>query len=884
MSDRKTVKIKIWGIVQGVGFRPFVAKLADRYGMKGEVLNIGGLVDIVVTDTSERIETFITALKREKPAPAEIVHIKIEELEPRGFDSFTILESDEGDDEAAMIPADLSICPDCLAELQDPGNPRYMHPFISCMVCGPRYTIIDKIPYDRENTSMIEFPMCGFCHGEYTDRTDRRYHAQTISCHDCGPMLEYRMTERMDVRREAASIGVIGLEAEEKIMEKAVTPVLLAVMLIDDGQIIALKGVGGFNFICSPFDEAAVKMLRRLKIREEKPFAVMFRDMKQIREYCHVGPEEEELLQSGARPIVLLERKKADGPGKNRADRPEKNEFPGPETDNGEGRKEITEEVYKTSRYIGAFLPSIGVQFMLVDWCGPLIVTSANLSDMPIIKDDEEMFGLQDSLASETGTECEERRILSAVFYNERKIRIRLDDSVARVIDGQPQMIRRSKGYAPVPLYVNNGLTKEDMILATGGQLKASFSLSKGPFAYISQYFGDLDSVEAGKIYAENIERMAGLFRIRPKLVVSDLHPLYFTTDYAEQYAAENGIEVLKVQHHHAHVASVMAEHDLQGPVIGVSFDGTGYGTDGAIWGGEFLICRDTEFSRAAHLEYVRMLGGDSSMKEGWKSAFSHLYHYRKQDAQRTEKVEEEDLQRGRIGLRVTGENRGSQIGLREPSDTRWATVKAGLDHNINTINSSSMGRLFDGVAAFIGIHDYNRYEGECAIMLENSAAEAFNAGLKPWGMAFEIAEAGEKEGSAQEETDRSIRISAKPVFQRAEEALLAGIDKGRIALGFHYAVADMISAVCKRIREKDGFDTVALTGGVFQNKILMERTLALLRNGGFRPYYNVSVGPNDGGVCLGQNFIGMKYLTKKQHNVTIESGSENSREMGRAD
>lgn len=820
MSDRKTVKIKIWGIVQGVGFRPFVAKLADRFQMQGEVLNIGGLVDIILTDTPDRIERFIEALKQEKPLPAEIVHIKIEELEPREFSTFTILDSDEGDDEAAMIPADLSICPDCLTELQDEKNPRYLHPFISCMVCGPRYTIIDKIPYDRENTAMTDFPLCDFCHEEYTDRKDRRYHAQTVSCYDCGPMLEFRLTGEKEERQEAASVGIVGIQANQKIMEKAVTPIAWAVLQLLKEKIIALKGVGGYNFVCSPFKDEAVKKLRRLKIREEKPFAVMFRDMEQIKEYCHVGAEEEELLLSNAKPIVLLERKPSD----------------------------ICREVYKTSRYIGAFLPSMGLQFMLIDICGPLIMTSANLSDMPIIKDDEEMFELQEKMDWEPDGE----KLLSAVFYNERKIRIRLDDSVVRVIDGQPQMIRRSKGYAPVPLYINNKLTKQEMILATGGQLKSSFSLSKGTFAYISQYLGDLDSREAEQLYEENIERMEELFRIQPKLIVSDLHPLYFTTQYAEQYAQNHGVKHLKVQHHHAHVASVMAEHNLQEPVIGVSFDGTGYGTDGAIWGGEFLVCRDTDFRRAGHLEYVKMLGGDSSMREGWKSAFSYLYHYRKQSELR---MNEDQTPK-------------TQNNLKEPEDSRWPTVKSGLDHNINTISSSSMGRLFDGMAAFAGIHDRNRYEGECAIMLENAAAEAIEEGLEPWDMAFDIMEG--KDIAAREKS-RRILISAKPIFHRAEEALREGIHTGRIALGFHYAVANMILEVCRLIRKAEGLSTVALTGGVFQNKILMERTLALLRSENFRPCYNVSVGPNDGGICLGQNLIGMRYLMGIQHNVNIE-------------
>jgi hydrogenase maturation protein HypF len=292
MPKRKTVKIKIWGIVQGVGFRPFVAKLADRYGIKGEVLNIGGLVDIVLTDTHSRIQTFLEALKREKPLPAEIVHIRTEEVEYREFNDFTILNSDEGDDEAAMIPADLSICPDCLAEMKDEKNPRYMHPFISCMICGPRYTITDRFPYDRDNTSMIEFPMCDFCHGEYTDRHNRRYHAQTISCHDCGPMLEYKLSESKGPQ-DAAAVGIIGLNASRKIMDKAIQPLIVAASLILKGKIIALKGVGGYNFVCSPFNENAVKDLRRLKIREEKPFAVMFQSIEQIREFCHVSQEEE---------------------------------------------------------------------------------------------------------------------------------------------------------------------------------------------------------------------------------------------------------------------------------------------------------------------------------------------------------------------------------------------------------------------------------------------------------------------------------------------------------------------------------------------------------------------------------------------------------------
>lgn len=819
MKEMKTVKIKIWGIVQGVGFRPFVAKLADRFGMKGEVLNIGGLVDIVLSDTPDRIEAFLEALKKEKPVPAEIVHINILELPYRDFESFVILDSDEGDDEAAMIPADLSICPDCLAELQEERNPRFQHPFISCMVCGPRYTIIDKIPYDRENTSMMDFPMCEFCHGEYTNRHDRRYHAQTISCHECGPMLEYRLsgdypTESSSLkvsRQEAAAIGLIGWKGSGTDAQKNAEPLAWAMNLILNGSIIALKGVGGYYFVCSPFREDAVKMLRNLKIREEKPFAVMFQNIEEIKNHCLMSEEEERLLLSSAKPIVLLERKQ---------ERKENGKAPGSGTAAqwADTDKSICEEVYRSSRFIGAFLPSMGLQHMLLEFCGPLIMTSANLSDMPIIKDEEEMFALMASNPN-----------LAGVFYNERKIRIRLDDSVARIIDGQPQMIRRSKGYAPVPLYIANKLSKHKMIFAAGGQLKSSFALSKGPFSYVSQYFGDLDSKEACDLYQENLDRMKELFRIRPNLAVCDLHPLYFTTKFTEEYASRHNIPILKVQHHHAHVASVMAEHHLKGTVIGISFDGTGYGTDGNVWGGEFLLCKGAGFDRLGHLDYVRMVGGDTSMKEGWKSSMCYLYHH---------------IQRGELQWEDL-----PQVWKEDP---RWPMVKGALEHGINTIESSSMGRLFDAVAALSGIQQVNRYEGECAIMLENEAASALQRGLEPVPMSFAIGESGPG------------GIDSAPIFRSIVKALREGIDKGRIALGFHDAVAEMIRMKCIGIRKEKGTNEAALTGGVFQNKILMEKTLHLLRKEGFQVYYNISVGPNDGGICVGQNYIGMHYMENK--------------------
>ena len=789
-----TERIRLWGIVQGVGFRPFVAKIADRLGMKGEVLNIGGLVDITVTDTPERIEEFIDTLVKEKPGPSEIVHIKRQKLPREDFDAFTIIRSDEGDDEAAMIPADLAICPDCLRELYDKSNPRHLHPFISCQLCGPRYTIIDKIPYDRDNTSMIDFPMCDFCEGEYTDLHDRRHHAQTISCHECGPKLIWTGSEG---ERSGGDP-----EADAAILDRAAR-------ILREGGVIAFKSVGGYNLVADPFNETAVAKLREIKNRETKPFAVMFRSVEEIRAYCKVDETEEKLLQSSARPIILLEHKldeiEADG---------------------------RSFDDLKRSRFIGSFLPSFAAQYLLLDRISPLIFTSANPSDMPMIKDEDEI-----------GNFCRRTGKVDGILYNKRRINVRVDDSVVRAIDGQPQMIRRSKGYAPVPLYVSagstegrtdgstegraDGSTNEESkfsLLACGGQLKNSFALTKGPFAYVSQFFGDMDSVENQQIYEENVERMKELFRIRPQAVVCDMHPLYQPTLYAEKYAEENGLSLLKVQHHHAHVASVMAENNLEGKVIGVAFDGTGYGTDGAIWGGEFLLCEGGEFRRKAHLKYVDMIGGDSSMKDARRSALSYMAAYRNGY-----------LDAGDAGAAGTAKAEAAADGSREIAVDISDIIEYGgaqlagcpdsllilkaLDKGINAIRSSSMGRLFDGVSALLGIKDYNDYEGQCAIMLEDAAAFAQN----------------------------------HPGADRASD----------LALSCHQRIIDMITKECERIREETGARQVALTGGTFQNKILMEGILEKLRTGGFEPYYNISVSPNDGGVALGQAFIGIhKILT----------------------
>ncbi len=753
-NDVITEKIKLWGIVQGVGFRPFVAKIADRLSMKGQVLNIGGLVEIKVTDTKERIDRFIASVCDEKPEPAEIVHIARYEQEHEAFDSFTILHSDDGDDEVAMIPADLSVCPSCLAELRDKNNPRYRHPFISCMVCGPRYTIIDRIPYDRDNTVMISWPMCGFCESEYTDLADRRYHAQTISCHDCGPVLL--------CRTQAGAV----CDREQAVREAA--------ELLADGRVIAFKGVGGYNLMADPFNPKAVADLREIKKREQKPFAVMFSGIDEIKKISYVSEVEERLLESSAKPIILLERKPA-----------EHMKLP--------SYAKSAEEFLK-SRFVGSFLPSMGAQHLILEaFGGPVIATSANVSDMPMIKDDAEMTELM-----------QKNPQIAAMVYNERDIRVRADDSVVRVIDGNPQMIRRSKGYAPVPLFVEADCDKEDMIFAAGGQLKNSFALTKGQFVYMSQYFGDMDSAENREIYQSNVSRMAELFRINPSLAVCDMHPGYAPSVFAQKL----GIKTVKVQHHHAHIASVMAEHNIEGAVIGVSFDGTGYGTDGNVWGGEILVCEGGRFRRSRHLKYIRMIGGDGSMKEAWKSALCYSYAY--ENEARPAEPDEFEIRLDRI-MGYAAKHKSDVF-----RDSK-ALVYGALEHRINNITSSSMGRLFDAVSALLGIKEYNDYEGQCAIMLEDAAARC--------------------------ETEAE-----------------------KLAYDFHMQVAEAVLDCCTAVRDKTGINKAALSGGVFQNRILTEKCLKLLRDNCFEVYCNISVSPNDGGIALGQSYIGMKLLEERKH------------------
>ncbi|WP_349947587.1 carbamoyltransferase HypF [Lacrimispora sp. BS-2] len=755
-----TKKIKVYGIVQGVGFRPLVYRAAMQYGIKGTVRNVGGCVEIVVQSERKILDRFLSDLKENKRGGYEIIKMEAEELPYMELEDFVIVKSGSSG-EISVIPPDLPVCPECLRELSHASDRRYRNPFTSCMSCGPRYTMIEDLPYDRNRTSMKDFSMCGACREEYTSPESRRFHAQTISCNDCGPYLIYQ-------DKEDGPGELLEKEAFEK-----------TVKVLSQGGIVAVKGIGGYHLVCSPFLEDTVNRLRKLKGREEKPFAVMFPEISEIRKYCLVSEEETTLLESKARPIVLLSVKQ---------------DSMAPSTGNG-------------SIYCGAFLPYTPLQYMLTEKQGPLIMTSANISGQPIIREDGHMLSLSSPY-------------LNGVLYNKRRIVRSVDDSVARIIQGKTQMIRRSRGYVPYPVFLSKEERKGEEgrdwtntgIFAAGGDLKAAFCLCQKERAVVSQYFGDLEEAAVIEEFQRSFKDLTRLFQMAPGLAVCDLHPNYHSARFAEAL----GLPVLKVQHHHAHIASVLAEHDLKGPVIGAAFDGTGYGTDGNIWGGEFLVCEESDFIRAAHVSMFPVLGGDGSMRDARKTASCYLLF---------------------AGLEAYVQ------------DERMGVIKAALQHNVNTVLTSSMGRLFDAAASVLNIRHENHYEGECAVLLEKEAVLAERNVVKPADLCFGI-----------KEKEDILELDPRPVF----EALCSMRNKaetGSLALGFHLALAQAAAAICERLGSKYLSNAVALSGGVFQNALLTGHTVRLLREKGFNVYLNQAVPPNDGGVSLGQAYLGNKYL-----------------------
>ncbi len=786
----KIFEIRIWGVVQGVGFRPFIHRIAEAHNLGGFVSNNGACVLIVIQAEDTQLENFLHDIKIKKPQSSEIVRIDVTEMDCGNFDSrspwskcfasiggfiydhdfcfdkFKILPSTDAYDNQVFISPDLAVCDNCLKDLYNSDNRRYLHPFVSCMECGPRYSIMDCVPYDRENTTMSDFSMCDSCSEEYKSIRDRRYHAQTISCHQCGPQLKFRQS--------ASDKEITGTDAFAAFVE-----------MLKKGKVLAVKGIGGFHLCCSSFDTIAVEALRELKGREEKPFAVMFDDLAQIERYCFFSEEERKWLLSREKPIVLLRRKES----------------------------EISASVFKSSRYLGCFLAYTPLHKMIISSCGPLVMTSANVSGEPIIVDNERVMAL-------------DGEILSGALYNERRILTGIDDSVIKVSKGNGiQFIRRARGFVPLPLYLGDDVKNTGSVLACGSDLKNTFCLTQNGYAYLSQYGGDLEEVGNYVAYKQNIERLKELLRINPWIVCCDLHPEY----QSSRYARECGIRVFEVQHHYAHVLSVMAENNLQKQIIGVAFDGTGYGTDGNMWGGEFLVASPDGFIRAGHLMYVPMLGGDLSVKEAWKTGCSYLY------------------------------SSGLEAHIK---DERWPVIKAAFEYNVNKVLSSSMGRLFDAVSYLAGIKDYSDFEGECAVLLENYAANYLSLNkLQDIFVNIETDSAYSWYKPYQYDIidmDGVLVGDMKRCIGEIVSDSINGIDKADIAWRFHMTVIDYVVKMCTKIRKLYKINEVALGGGVFQNSIIFEGAVSMLKSNGFKVYFNTKVPVNDGGISLGQAYAAM--------------------------
>lgn len=770
-GGRERRRLLVRGIVQGVGFRPYVHQLAHRFGLAGFVQNTAAGVLIEIEGDRASVAEFLAAMPIEGPPLMRIDAVDdvapIDAAVAIGWHvGFHILASEAAGDAFALVPADACVCAACLEEILDPANRRFGYAFTNCTHCGPRYSILEDVPYDRAKTTMRGFPMCADCQREYDDPTDRRFHAQPNACAVCGPQLEL-------VRAQEPGAG-------EALNSHEILAAAAAALL--DGRIVAWKGLGGFQLACDARNEAAVRALRQRKQRPEKPFAVMVADIAAAQELGEINAAELTLLTSPQRPIVLLERRA--------------------------GGLQLAPEVCFGIPVAGVMLPSTPMHALLFAELArlhgssvPLVMTSGNRSEEPIAIDNAEAL---ESLAG----------IADLFVLHNRPIHTRVDDSVARVFQGVPMLLRRARGYAPEPLWLGSG---DIEVLACGGEQKNSFCLTRKGWALMSQHLGDLENLETLTFFEETLERMQRLFHVRPRVVACDLHPGYLSTQFAQRWAREQGIEqVVRVQHHHAHIVACMAEHGLEGEVIGVAWDGTGYGLDGTIWGGEFLVAGRGEFTRVAHLRPVLLAGGDAAVREPWRVALAYL-----EDA--------------------FGELAPPPAWKPAVAPSRLKTVRAMLERRVNTVPTTSAGRLFDAVASLLGLRDEVAFEGQAAMLLEAHASQGKHA-------AYEFA--------LTEEPHAPVAIDLRTMIRAMVEDRERGVPTPAIAARFHATMVEVIVRVCRETRRSSGLHRVCLGGGCFQNLMLLRGCVEQLRAEGFEVFWPQRLPANDGGLALGQAAI----------------------------
>ena len=751
--------IRISGIVQGVGFRPFVYTQAISNRITGWVRNSSAGVEIIANGLETDIDLFIYAIRNQSPPLAKIDSFSVMDVKPNGYTQFDIIQSDSTPGGFIPISPDMSICQDCTRELFDSHNRRFRYPFINCTNCGPRFTIINDIPYDRPLTTMASFEMCGICREEYENPLDRRFHAQPIACDNCGPKIW------LETLSGEKTFGETGLKTARE--------------WIKNGKIIALKGLGGFHLACNALDEKAVNRLRQRKKRSDKPFAVMAFDLESAEKFCVLTNAEKELVTSQEKPIVIVQRKI---------------------------ETLLPEAIAPSSHTLGIMLPYTPLHLLLLepadDFPELLVMTSGNMSEEPIAFTNE-------SAISELGN------IADAFLLNNRDIETRLDDSVVMGVNQNIYFLRRSRGYAPNPIRLKKPVYE---ILAVGAELKNTFCLTKGGYAFLSHHIGDMQNLETLNAFEEGIPHYEKLFNISPVAVACDLHPDYLSTQYAQKRTKQSNLPLFSVQHHHAHMASCLADNqwDADEPVTGIIFDGTGVGTDGTIWGGEVFFGGYNQLERKYHLAYLPLPGGDSAIRHPCKTAAGYLW-----------------------GLGIEWDDTIPSISVLGETDQK--ILRSQLENQINCPKTSSMGRLFDAVASLIGLRQHVNYEAQAAIELENAVDHQITEGYQ-FNISGEI-------------------IDPAPVLNAVIRDYTNGCKVSEIAAKFHNGIRRLILDLSKQIASQTGCRNVALSGGVMQNRYLIKNVIQDLREDGFHPLIHKNVPANDGGIALGQAIVACHHL-----------------------